>query len=360
VTPAQPRTIPVCVILPPGALLLDIAGPAEVLRRANAEQPAIRFEVRYHAPTPSLVSSVGLTLADLHPLPESLPDAAIVVVSGDVSSLMMPDRDAPVAASAASAQDAIVRWLKASVRPGHLLVCICSGSLFAARAGLLDGHACTTHHTDCAALARLAPAARVIENRLYVEDRNRLTSAGVTAGVDLMLHLVSRLTDPLVALNIARHLVIYLRRSGSDPQASPWFSGRSHMHRAVHRAQDAVTADPAANWTVEDLAEIAGTSPRHLSRLFNEHAGMSVPSYVGQVRVVLAADLVRHSTLDLESVAHRAGFASTRQMRRVWAQFHAEPPSRLRRQPDQPAPYAFGGERHGPFSKSAQDAQELS
>ncbi|WP_163525991.1 helix-turn-helix domain-containing protein, partial [Klebsiella oxytoca] len=74
------------------------------------------------------------------------------------------------------------------------------------------------------------------------------------------------------------------------------------------------------NWTVEDLAEIAGTSPRHLSRLFNEHAGMSVPSYVGQVRVVLAADLVRHSTLDLESVAHRAGFASTRQMRRVWAQ----------------------------------------
>ena len=143
-TPAQPRTIPVCVILPPGALLLDIAGPAEVLRRANAEQPAIRFEVRYHAPTPSLVSSVGLTLADLHPLPESLPDAAIVVVSGDVSSLMMPDRDAPVAASAASAQDAIVRWLKASVRPGHLLVCICSGSLFAARAGLLDGHACTT------------------------------------------------------------------------------------------------------------------------------------------------------------------------------------------------------------------------
>jgi transcriptional regulator GlxA family with amidase domain len=337
VTVSSPRTIPVCVILPPGALLLDVAGPADVLRRANIEQSAVRFQVRYHAAAPEVTSSVGLTLAALEPLPEAVPEDAIVIVSGDAETLMRPEGESPRDPAAGRERRAIVQWLKTSVRPDHLLVCICSGALFAAEAGLLDGYACTTHHTDCADLARIAPLAKVLENRLFVEDRNRLTSAGITAGIDLMLHLVSRLTDPLVALRVAQHLVVYFRRSGSDPQASPWFSGRNHMHRAVHRAQDAVMAAPAAPWTLEGLADIAGTSPRHLSRLFNEHTGMSVPGYVGQLRVVLAGDFLRHSSLDLEGIAHKVGFASARQMRRVWAQFHAEPPSHIRR-PRQPPP----------------------
>lgn len=301
-----------------------------MLRRANIEQSQVRFQVRYHAGSPEIMSSVGLTLAALEPLPETLADGAIVVVSGDTETLMLPDRESPRDPARRGERRPIVQWLKTSVRPDHLLVCICSGALFAAEAGLLDGHACTTHHTDCATLARLAPLAKVQENRLFVEDHNRLTSAGVTAGVDLMLHLVARLTDPLVALRVAQHLVVYFRRSGSDPQASPWFSGRNHMHRAVHRAQDAVMAAPAVSWTLEALADVAGTSPRHLSRLFNEHAGVSVPGYVGRLRVVLAGDFLRYSALDLESIAHKVGFASTRQMRRVWAQFHDEPPSRMR------------------------------
>jgi transcriptional regulator GlxA family with amidase domain len=179
-------------------------------------------------------------------------------------------------------------------------------------------------------LAKIAPGARVVENRLYVEDGERLTSAGVTAGIDLMLHLVARLTDAACAVAVARFLVVYLRRGGADPQLSPWMEGRNHLHPVIHRVQDAIATDPAREWSLEGLARLAGSSPRHLSRLFNDHAGMSVPDYLNRLRVALARELLGHTRLDMERVAERAGFASTRQLRRAWGRCYPSPPSAAR------------------------------
>lgn len=138
-------------------------------------------------------------------------------------------------------------------------------------------------------LVELAPTARVKANRLYVEDGDISTSAGVTAGVDLMLAMFTRQVGHAVTLAVARNLVIYMRRAGGDPQLSPFLDGRSHIHPAIHRAQDAVGSDPSIEWSVEALADIAATSPRNLSRLFNEHTGMSVVEYVNRMRVALLA-----------------------------------------------------------------------
>ena len=314
-------------------MLLDIAGPAEVLRRANIEQSGVRFEVNYHAAGPCILSSVGLTLSELQPLPAELPDDAVVLVSGTTDSLMLPDRDITTMPDTAHESKRIVQWLKSAVRPAHLLVCIHSGALLAARAGLLDGHVCTAHHADCEALVRLAPGARVIENQLYVEDRNRLTSAGIAAGIDLMLHLIGRYTDPFCVVRVARALVVHRRRAGNESQSSPWFAGRNHIHHAVHKAQDAVAAAPAASWSLASLAVIANASTRHLSRLFKAHAGMSVPEYVGQLRIALANEFLRNTSLDLERVAELSGFASTRQLRRTWSRYYTHPPSQVRRLP---------------------------
>ncbi|KMO43451.1 AraC family transcriptional regulator [Methylobacterium variabile] len=325
---SAPRDIPVVVVCPPRTLLLDVAGPVEVLRKANLIQDRVGFRVTHAGPLPQVTSSIGLGLTGLAPLPEPLPEGAIVVLAG-TAELVLGDPSPPGEAERA-AEDAIVAWLRRTVRPGHRLVSICSGALLAARAGLLDGHACTTHHAACAELAALAPAARVLEDRLYVEDRERLTSAGITAGIDLMLHVVARLVDPACAAAVARYLVVYLRRAGSDPQLSPWLDGRNHLHPAIHRVQDAVSADPARAWSLEALSAIAATSPRHLSRLFNRHAGMSLPAYVNALRVALARDLLAQTRLDMERVAERAGFASPRQLRRAWARLHDGPPSALR------------------------------
>ena len=320
--PAGRRTITVYVVLAPQTLLLDVAGPLEVLRKANDYQRSVRFETRFIGPISEVKSSVGLTLSNIEPLPDKLPADAFVVVPGatDVSG----------AKAIGAADEKIVTWLGKAIRPDHTLISICAGALLVGRAGLLDDHFCTTHHACCAELSESAPRAKILENRLYVEDGQRLSSAGVTAGIDLMLHLVSRLIDTACAVRIARALVIYLRRAGADPQMSPWLEGRNHLHSAVHRVQDAIAADPARDWKLEDAAAIAQMSSRHLSRLFNEQAGMSLADYTNRVRIALAGELLKQTRLDIEGVAERTGFASPRQFRRAWGRYHALPPSQVR------------------------------
>ena len=313
------QRIAVVVVLPPRTLLLDLAGPIEALRIANRVQDEVAFDVSYVAAGP-VTCSIGLGLTGAGPLPARVEPGAVVLIAGAAGEAVAGRAD----------EQALVEWLRHAIRPGHTLVTVCAGALFAARAGLLDGYECTTHHDCCALLARWAPAARVLENRLFVEDRDRLTSAGVTAGVDLMLHLIARWCGPAAALAVARSLVVYLRRGPGDPQLSPWLEGRNHLHPAVHRVQDAIAAEPGRDWTLETLADAAHTSPRHLSRLFNQHAGMTVTDAVGRARVAVARGLLQETRLDMESVAERAGFGSARHLRRVWRRFYADAPSAAR------------------------------
>ncbi|MGZ9723276.1 GlxA family transcriptional regulator [Rhizobium miluonense] len=318
------RTIPVYVVLPPYTLLMDVAGPVEVLRRANIEQDDVLFDYRFIAAQASQTTSVGLMLADLKPLPDHIPDGAYVILSGSVT----PPDDAE---DIEPELTALAAWLKGAIRPGITLVTICSGAVLAARAGLMDGYACTTHAACLDEVREHAPTARVLDNRLYVEDRERYSSAGITTGTDLMLHLASKLTSPVTALTIARHMVVYMRRTGAEPQLSPWLSGRNHVHPAIHRVQDAIMADPAHSWSLSELAGISAMSARHISRLFQEHAGLSVTAYVNLMRVTLARDVLANSRLDMERVAEKSGFASPRHMRRVWSKYNALPPSHYRR-----------------------------
>jgi transcriptional regulator GlxA family with amidase domain len=317
------------VVLPPRISLLDLGGPVEILRRANLEQKAIQFRVRYIGVTRSVTTSIGINVHRVEPLPSALPRDAIVIVIGSADIASEWGRPTDYEADAED-DDAIVHWLRTTIRPTHTLVAICSGALFFGRAGLLDGRHCTTHYIDCSRLTRLAPKAKVLENRLYVHDGNVYTSAGNTAGVDLMLYFVGQIVGPSCVVAIARHLVVYLRRTGSDPQFSPWLEGRNHIHPAVHRVQDAIAQDPARPWTRMQLARVAGASGRHLSRLFHEQVGMPIVDYRNSLRVAIARELLLQSELDMENIAERAGFASTRQLRRAWHRVYSGSPSEAR------------------------------
>lgn len=324
-----PQTIPVFIVLQPNALLLDVAGPAEILRRAMVEVPNLRFEVTYVGAKSKVTTSMGLTLCDIAPLPQQLPDNAMVMLCGSASSSLMPDPPAKPAADQ-DRQD-IIAWLRTTVRPAHTLISVCSGALLAGAAGLLDNRQCTTHHACCAELQTLVPSARVHDNRLYVIDGNCYSSAGITAGIDLMLHIMTKMIGPAATAAIARYMVVYMRREGGDPQHSPWLEGRNHIHPAIHRVQDAISADPARDWSLDTIASAGHLSPRHLSRLFKLHTGLALTDYINSIRIALAAQMLRDSRLDMESVAERSGFGSTRHLRRIWGQFHDGPPSAMRR-----------------------------
>lgn len=321
--PQQP--IPVYILLREKLLALDLIGPAEVLRYANrvAEKggrPAL-FDLRYISAESHIVTSIGLNLTGFTALPKRLPPDAILVLMGCTGK--DDDFSSPAAV-------ATVAWLRQHVQPTHRLLCICTGALLAGYAGLLDGQQCTTHHSHYDDLRKLAPRAQVVENRIFVEDGLTYTSAGVTAGIDLALHVVAQIAGHQVAAAIARTMVIYMRRTGTDPQLSPWLAFRNHLHPAIHRVQDAIIGNPSADWTVVQLAHIACSSERHLTRLFREHTGTGVVDYLHRIRIGLARELLLQTELDIERIAEKSGFNSTRQLRRIWKKFEATPPSRFR------------------------------
>ncbi|CAB3647605.1 helix-turn-helix domain-containing protein [Achromobacter sp. SIMBA_011] len=314
--------IPVHFVLPRGIVLLDVAGPAEAFRVANKLCPDA-FAQHFCGPSTEVESGIpGLHLARIQPLPEKLPPEALVIVSGVVGKHIRLDE--PEARL-------IIDWL-AQRHPadGFTLMTVCAGALFAAAAGLTRQRECTTHHSCLAQLADLDPSARVHDNRIFVEDGNLVSSAGITAGIDLALHMVSRHCGPRVASEVARDMVVYQRRAGTDSALSPWLEHRNHMHPGVHRVQDAVVRNPAAPWSAQSLAEQAHTSPRHLTRLFREHAGCTPMDYLYQIRVALARDMLRETRLNLELVAEKSGFGSAQHLRRVWRRFQPQTPSMAR------------------------------
>jgi len=309
----------VVFVLLPDVVLLDVAGPADAFRNAAGRIPG-SYRLRFVAPQPAVTAAIGLTLSALEPLPERLAPRTIAVLTGVTGGSIDPT---------APATRCVIDWLRDGARP-EMLLCVCAGSVLAAHAGLLAGRECTTHHAHIEELRRVEPRARVLDNRIFVEDGAIFTSAGVTAGLDLSLHVIGEQHGPRIAADIARDLVVYLRRAGTDPALSPWVMHRNHLHPAVHRVQDAVARNPAASWSAAELSAVACTSPRNLTRLFAEHAGCSPLDYVQLIRFALARQLVTRSPLDLEHVATRAGFRSAQHLRRVWSRWEAQPPRAFR------------------------------
>jgi transcriptional regulator GlxA family with amidase domain len=302
-------------------VLMDLAGPVDAFRGANVAAPS-SYRLRFVAPHGRVAVAGGLILDGCEPFPAALAPGTILVVLGSGYEGRRVDPGDPAMRHA-------IEWLRGIAGASQLL-CVADGSVLAAYAGLLAGRECTTHPAHLDELRRADPRARVLGNRVFVEDGPVFTSAGVSAGLDLALHVIGQQLGARVAASVAQHLVVYLRRAGTEPAVSPWVMHRDHLHPAVHRVQDAVTREPAARWDARELSAVACTSVRNLSRLFREHVGCSPLHYVQLIRMALARQLLVQSRLDLESVAARAGFRSARHLRRVWSRWEPRPPSALR------------------------------
>ncbi|HTO72263.1 MAG TPA: helix-turn-helix domain-containing protein [Gemmatimonadales bacterium] len=313
------RIIDLLFVVSPHSLLLDIAGPAEAFRLANLHRQARglppRFRLRYAGPLATVTTSVGLQLVELEPLPERFTAPTWVVVVGQPSA-----RVAQTTLPILQAADWLRRTVGRMIERGdetHRLVGICSGALLAARAGLLAGRRCTTHHELLHLLKQLAPAAQVIDNRVFVVDGPIATSAGITAGIDLALHLIAEECGEALAATVAEDMVVYLRRSSSDPELSPFLIHRRHLHPAVHRVQDAIIERPGFDWDMESLGKVGHATGRHLLRLFVEHAGVSPLHYLRSIRLERARQALECGA-SVGQAAEDGGFSSALQLRRAW------------------------------------------
>lgn len=311
--------IDVLFVIVPHSLLLDIAGPAEAFRLANlhresAGQPP-RFRLGFAGPATAPQTSVGVTIADLAPLPDQLTTPTWVVVVGQPAA-QLGDVTPEVATTAQWLNDRLRDALLTADTP-HRLVTICSGTLLAARAGVLGTRRCTTHHELLPMLRTLAPGAEVIENRVFVVDGPLASSAGITAGIDVALHLIAEECGEALAATVAEDMVVYLRRSARDTELSPFQMHRRHLHPTVHRVQNAILAEPERDWDMASLAHIGHAAERHLLRLFVDHAGISPLHYLRLIRLERARQSLEFGETVTRAAA-AAGFGSDLQLRRAW------------------------------------------
>jgi transcriptional regulator GlxA family with amidase domain len=304
-------------VLLPGSLILDWAGPAEAFRLANqvlaARGEPAPFDLRFVGPMAAPPTSVGISVAGVAPLPGHLPSPSWVILVG------MPGRRFDPRQPGAPET---IDWLRglAPGRDGVRLVTVCAGALIAAHAGLLQGRRVTTHHQHLDELRSVAAGCEVVANRVFVLDDAIASSAGITTGIDLALHLIAQECGAALASQVAQTMVVALRRGPQDPELSPFLAYRNHMHPVLHKVQDAVSAQPQADWTVPRMADVGHTSPRHLTRLFIDHAGTAPLAYLRRIRLAVAeAALV--SGRSVGQAAELAGFSSDTQLRRTWRQF---------------------------------------
>jgi transcriptional regulator GlxA family with amidase domain len=301
---ARVTALPVAVLAFDGVQLLDVAGPVEVLTTANS------FGAHYDVRVVSVTGADVRTSAGVRIGVDAGPDA----LPRQLNTVIVPGREDWQHAVVDHALIDLVTRLAARSRR---VTSVCAGAFPLAATGLLDGRRAATHWQLTRDLASRFPAVTVEADPLFVRDGKIITSAGVTAGIDLCLALVEEDHGPDLARQVARQLVVFMARPGGQSQFSARLGPRSSSHALVRQVMDAVTAHPADQHDADSLAGRIGVSARHLSRLFREEIDLTPGQFVESVRFEAARALLESGTDPVELVAARSGLGSAETLRRI-------------------------------------------
>ncbi|MDT0430896.1 MULTISPECIES: GlxA family transcriptional regulator [Streptomyces] len=306
----------VLVVLFDGVQSLDVSGPMEVFAGAS-RFPAVSYELSTASPGGAPVRCTsGLTLVPDGALEDAAVPDMLLVPGG--RGTRAPDPE-------------LIDWLRAHAPLAGRLVSVCSGALLLAEAGQLDGHRVTTHWAVCDRLARDHPAVEVDPDPIFVRDGRLATSAGVTAGIDLALALVEEDHGREVALAVARHLVVFLRRPGNQAQFSAQLTAQTAARAPLREVQHWITEHPDADLCVEALAARARLSPRHFARAFQAETGLTPGRYVERVRLEQARRLLEDTTDGITGIARASGYGTPEAMRRAFVKALGTAPAEYRR-----------------------------
>jgi transcriptional regulator GlxA family with amidase domain len=306
-----------------GAVGMELMSACEVLELANAcraeegKPPAYRVQVMSLDGGPlRLFAGVDVATRSLRRCRGRID--TLVVVGGPV---------APEASENPALASAVGRVAGRSRR----VVSLCTGAFILAAAGLLDGRRVTTHWRYGEALAARHPSVVVDTDPIFVRDGPIWTSAGITAGIDLLLALIEDDEGSDTAREVARLLVIFLRRTGSQAQFSAQLSNQIADRHPLRELQQYIVDHPEADLSLGALARRVNSSPRHFARIFRAETGVSPGRYVEQVRIETARRRLEESELSVEAVAAACGFGSAGNFRRVFAKAMDVSPFEYRR-----------------------------
>jgi len=313
----------IAIVAFPGVTLLDISGPAQVFAELQEiELPAAGYELSYLSTTGGLVPT----------------DVGMMIDTAPISSVKPPQVDTLVIPGGpgiwALRQDAVLmKWVTQTLPRARRIASICLGAFALAWTGSLDGKRAATHWRYCPRLQDSFPKVRVEPNAIFVQDGHVWSSAGVSAGIDLALAMIEEDFGHTIALDIARRLVVFLKRPGGQSQFSTVLAAQASDVEGRFSALHAwIIENIASELKVETLAERAGMTPRTFARTYVSRTGMTPANGVEALRVETARLLLESRQIGgVVEVAKRAGFGDDERMRRAFLRHLGVTPSEYRR-----------------------------
>ncbi len=299
------------------AEMLDAVGPLEVFAGANAQ---LRDQGRG-------VEGYDLEVVSLHPGPVVMSSGLALIAGRGLAEDPGAEDPGPIdtllvgggeGARRHAADPAVQAWLRRQAPRVRRLGSVCTGAFVLAAGGFLDGRRATTHWQRCAELAAAYPGVRVEPDAIFRRDGKVVTSAGITAGIDLALHLVEEDFGRALAFAVARQMVVYARRPGGQSQFSVDLMSQAAEGGRFDALRRWILDHPGADLAVEALAERAGMSPRSFHRHFTAETGMTPGAFVERARVEAARRALEESGEPLARLSHRLGFGHADSLRRVF------------------------------------------
>ncbi|WP_286239328.1 GlxA family transcriptional regulator [Neptuniibacter halophilus] len=296
----------IAVLAYPDCQILDVTGPLQVFASANTLLGKQAYQIRILAPDNQPVrTNSGMQL---------VPDLAYPDAQALDTLLLAGGRG--VAAQCKDPQ--LIQWIRQQASQVRRLGSVCSGAFLLAESGLLKGRQVVSHWRCCDLLAREYPDMQVQPDAIWIKQDNLYTSAGVTSGIDLALALLEEDFGHSVAMEVARELVVFMKRPGGQAQYSSQLQAQEKASGVVAKAIAFIERNLGDDLSLPTLAEHCCVSERHLFRLFKNSFNHSPAAYIENSRLALAQQLVAAGDMGLEQVAQRCGFVSADNLRRVF------------------------------------------
>lgn len=300
----------IVIVAMPGTLALDITGPADVFACAqrlvgqDGHRPeADNYQLLVASATEDLqVATSSGVIITCH--------CALASVVGEIDTLLIGGNSTD-----GTTYPALTAWLHAHAARIRRIGSVCVGAFVLAEAGLLRHRRATTHWRFCPQLSKAYEHISVDPNPIFVRDGNVYTSAGASAGIDLALALVEEDFGRDVSLQIARTLVLYLRRPGSQAQFSQLLSQQLASKKPIRDLQQWLQTNLQRDLTVAALAEHVAMSPRNFARVFAAETGLTPAKYIEQARVEWSRRYLEETDFSLDTIAETCGFGSADTMR---------------------------------------------
>jgi transcriptional regulator GlxA family with amidase domain len=308
----------VVVIVFDGVQPIDVAGPVQALATANEEGASPPYALHVCSFSPGKVTTNAGFCIEAEPIPPR----------GAIDTLMIPGgpgvhallRDQP------EHRNALRTLCKRAAR-----VCsICTGAFLLAQVGILDGRHAVTHWRSSKRLASEFPFVLVDPDRIFVNDGNIWTSAGVTAGIDMTLALIEQDNNAALAISVARRLVVYVRRPGGQAQYSEPLALQTLGVKPYENLLKQIAENPVHPWTIDEMASVAGQSIRTFHRQFKSSTGQTPSRIVEHIRAELARLYLHTTKMGLKQIATKAGFESESALRHAMQRQFGISPKELR------------------------------